>query len=210
MKNVLQRIIPALLLVFLVGGSAWAQPRIGTVDVRKVFDNYWKKKQAEAQIKERQADMEKEDKSMLEDYKKLTEEYQSLLTAANDQAVSPEERDKRKRAAEDKFKQIQELKVTIQQFEKTAQTTILEQTDRIRANIITDIRNVVNAKAKAAGFSLVLDTAAESLNKTPVILFTNNENDITDSVLLQLNASAPVDLPRTDEKPLTEDKKGKK
>lgn len=194
----------------MLGGSAWAQTRIGTVDVRKVFDNYWKKKQAEAQLKDRQADIEKEDKNMLEDYRRVKEEYQKLISETTDQALSQEEKDKRKRSAEDKFKQLKDLEVTITQYENTARTTILEQTDRMRANIITDIKNVVTAKAKAAGFSLVIDTAAESANKTPIVLFTNNENDITDSVLAQLNANAPVDLPKTPDKPVVEEKKKQK
>jgi outer membrane protein len=210
MKHLLRNAVAALLLTGLLGGSAWGQGKIGTVDVRKVFDNYWKKKQAEAQLKERQTDIEKEDKNMVEDYKKAKEEYSSLIAGANDQAVSPEERDKRKRAAEDKFKQMKDLEVTITQYENTARTTILEQTDRMRANIITDIRNVVSSKAKAVGFSLVIDTAAESANKTPVILFTNNENDITDAVLSQLNANAPTDSSKPEVKPVADEKKGKK
>jgi Skp family chaperone for outer membrane proteins len=49
----------------------------------------------------------------------------------------------------------------------------------------------VNAKAKAAGYSLVFDTASESFNKTPVVVYANGENDLTTNVLAQLNANAP-------------------
>jgi hypothetical protein len=68
---------------------------------------------------------------------------------------------------------------------------------------------VVNAKAKAANLSLVMDTAAETLNSTPVFLYTNNENDITDSVLQQLNATAPADALKADDKPAEPDTKKK-
>jgi Skp family chaperone for outer membrane proteins len=210
MSIVFKRLVPVLLLSLFMGGSAWAQPRIGTVDVRKVFDNYWKKKQAEIQLKERQADIEKEDKNMLEDYKRGKDEYQKLIAETTDQALSQDEKDKRKKKAEEKFRQLKDLEVTITQYENTARTTMLEQTDRMRANIIGDIKNVVSAKAKAAGYSLVIDTAAESLNKTPIILFTNNDNDITDEILAQLNSTAPVDLPKIPEQPASEEKKGKK
>ena len=66
----------------------------------------------------------------------------------------------------------------------------------MRENILTEIRNTVNAKAKAGGYALVMDTAAESVNNTPVILFTNGENDLTDAVLSQLNAGAPLETPK--------------
>jgi Skp family chaperone for outer membrane proteins len=151
--------------------------------------------------------MAKEDKNMLEDYKKGKDEYQNLLSGANDQAVSTEERDKRKRQAEDKLKQLKDLEVTITQYENTARNTLMEQNDRMRANIISDIRNVVNAKAKASGFSMVIDTAAETINKTPVFLYTTNENDLTEAVLLQLNQNAPTDLSKTDDKLPADEKK---
>lgn len=208
MKNVLCKVIPTLLLFFFLGGSAWAQTKIGTIDLRKVFDNYWKKKQAEAQLKDRQADMEKEDKNMLEDYKKMKEDYQVLLTSANDQNVTPEERDKRKKAAEDKLKQMKDLEETVRQYETQARNTLLDQSQRTRSKILEEIRNVVNARAKTAGYTLVIDTASESANATPVILFTNNENDITDAIIKELNATAPIEAPKPDDKVL--DKKDTK
>jgi outer membrane protein len=201
MMNLLRRIIPGLLLLSMLSGNALAQNRIATIDLRKVFDGYWKKKQAEAALKERQTDMEKEDRNMVDDYKKAKDDYQTLLTSANDQAVSTEERDKRKNAAEDKLRRIKEMEDTIAQYERQARTTIGEQSQRMRSNILTEIRNVVNSKAKAAGYFLVIDTAAESINTTPVFLYANNETDITDAVLQQLNATAPADALKTDDKP---------
>jgi Skp family chaperone for outer membrane proteins len=61
----------------------------------------------------------------------------------------------------------------------------------MRENILAEIKTVVNSKAKMGSYSLVIDTAAESINKTPVVMFSNGENDITASVLTQLNAMAP-------------------
>jgi len=189
-----------------------AQNRIATVDLRKVFDGYWKKKQAEAALKDRQTDMEKEDRNMVDDYKKAKDDYQVLLTSANDQAVSSEERDKRKNAAEEKLRRMKEMEETISQYERQARTTIGEQSQRMRSNILAEIRNVVNAKAKAASYFLVVDTAAESINNTPIFLYTSNENDITDAVLQQLNATAPADALKADDKPTdkAENKKDKK
>jgi outer membrane protein len=210
MKKILMRLIPGLLLVGCLSQSAWGQQaRVGTIDLRKVFEGYWKKRQAEAQLKDRQADMEKEDKNMLEDYRKMKDDYQNLLASASDQAISVEERDKRKTAAEAKLKQLKDLEETVRQYETTARNTLLDQSQRTRTKILDEIRSVVGARAKTAGFALVIDTASESANATPVILFTNNENDITDAILKELNASAPVDAPKADDK-ATEKKDNKK
>ena len=202
MQNLLRRLVPAVLLMTMLSGSAWAQGRFATVDLKKLFENYWKTKQASASLDDRKKDMEKEDKNMLDDYKSKKDEYQSLVSASSDPNVAPGERDKRKKAAEDKLKQLKDLEETIVQYERQARTTLVEQNQRMRSNILGEIKNIVNAKAKAAGFSLVIDTAAQSGDATPIVLFTSNENDLTAAVLEELNRSAPVDTPKADDKPL--------
>ena len=208
MKSLLRKIIPGLLLMSLLSSSVCAQGRLATVDLRKVFEGYWKTKKADAQLKERGADMEKERKTMLDDWKKGKEEYQTLLSDANNQVLSPEERDKRKKSAEDKLKQLKETEDTIQQYERQARTTLDEQRKRMRDSILEEIRAALTAKSKSAGYALVIDTSAETINNTPVVLFSNNENDMTQAVLDQLNTSAPIELPKTDEK--ADEKKGDK
>ncbi len=186
------KFLVGLLLAGVLSGSAWAQPRIATIDLKKVFDNYWKKKQAEAQLQERFGEMQKEDKNMLEDYKKLKEDYQNLIADANNQTFSPEERDKRKKSAEDKFRQMKEMEDTIVQYERTMNTTLADQKQRMGSNILKEIRTVVTAKAKAANFTMVVDTSGESVLGAPTVLYSNNENDMTDEVIKQLNATAPA------------------
>src|ERR1017187_8520770 len=215
MKSLLRKIVPVLLLVSLMSLPAWGQGRLATIDMRKVFDNYWKTKQADAALKDRAADIEKEHKSMLDDWKKAKEDYQALLTEANNQTLSLEERDKRKKTAEDKFKQIKDSEDAIQQYERQARTTLDEQKKRMRDSILEEIRTTINGKAKAAGYGLVVDTSAESGNGspgtpgTPVFLYCSNENDMTETVLSQLNAGAPAETPKTDEKK-ADSKKAKK
>lgn len=208
MKRLLRNLVPALLLICLMTASAWGQGRMATVDLRKVFEKYWKTKQADAALKDRAADIEKEYKSMLEDWKKTKEEYQTMLTEANNQNLSLEERDKRKKSAEDKFKQIKGTEDDITKYERQARTILDEQKKRMRDTIVEEIRTTVNGKAKAAGYALVFDTASESAANTPIVLYSNNENDITDAIVSQLNAGAPADMLKTEEKGT--DKKEKK
>jgi len=200
MKNVLQIILPAILLMTLLSSPALAQQKkvtpqkIATVDMRKLFDGYWKTKQAEAALNDRKVELSKEDRSFLDNLQKDRDEYQKLLDAANDQAISDEEREKRKQAAADKNTEIQNSQTTIVQFERQAQATLAEQTQRMRSDILKEITAAVVAKAKAAGYSMVFDLAGQSINQTPVVLYTDGQNDLTDVVLAQLNAGAPIDL----------------
>ena len=168
--------------------------KIATVDMRKLFDGYWKTKQAETALNDRKAELDKEDHDFIDGLKKDRDEYQKLLDTANDQAVSADERDKRKQAAADKYKQIKDSETTIVQFERQAQATLAEQSQRMRANILNEIKTAVTARGKAAGYAMVVDIASETVNQTPIILYSSGENDLTVAALAQLNAGAPIDL----------------
>jgi outer membrane protein len=191
--------LPKFLLLLaataLLCTPAFAQTKIATVDLKKCFDNYWKTKQADANLKERAADMDKARKGMVDDFQKANDEYKLLLDGANDQAVAAAERDKRKAGAETKLTEIGQLKQNIDAFDRQARTTLAESQRRLRDNILKEIRDLVTVKAKTKGFALVLDTAAETRNETPVLLYSTNENDLTEEIVKELNVGAPAITP---------------
>jgi outer membrane protein len=206
----LTRLLLALGAAALLVLPASAQtPKIGTIDLRKVFDTYWKTKQADANLKEEAGGLDKERKTMVDQFQKGQDDYKKRLDSASDAAVSTEERDRRKKAAEDDLVKLKELQTNIEQFDRQARATLAEKQRRMRDNLLAEIKDVIKAKAKTGGFTYVLDTAAESVNNTPVILYSAGESDITDDVLKELNRSAPADLvkPPAETKPAKDDKK---
>ncbi len=199
MKTCLKYILQISVLTFLFVGSASAETKIATIDLRRVFDNYWKTLQATAVLKENAADLDKDHKKMLEDYNKAKADYQKTLTSASDPAIAPEEKEKRKQAAEARLTEVKELEVQITGFERQARSNLDSKRQRMREDVLKEIRAVIGDKARSGGYSLVLDTAAESFNNTPVIMFTNGENDLTEVVLSQMNSTAPANLTKPDE-----------
>jgi outer membrane protein len=205
MKRMMQKFVPGLLLLGFLGLSAHAQVRVATVDLQKVFDKYWRTERMTAGLKDRVADLEKTHKEMLEDWKKAKEDYDKLLQDANNQAVSSQERDRRKKAAEEKLKDIKVAEDNITQFERQAAVTINEQKSRMRKNLLEEIKRTVESKAKAGGYALVLDSGAQTYAAdpsgpfyTPTILYSSDTIDLTDAVISQLNAGAPLDLPQSE------------
>jgi outer membrane protein len=196
MKRVLTGLLLCVVLVVMARPAA-AQPntaekplRIGTVDLSRVFTNYWKFKQANAQLEDEKAELAKTDSELLASHQKAFEEYNKLREDANNQALSSDEREKRRGAAEDKSKEVKDIENNIKKFRQSSQTRIVEQTMRMRDNLLTEIKAAVSSKAKAGDFTLVLDSAALSADRTHVILY-GSAIDLTDSVLSQLNAAAP-------------------
>jgi outer membrane protein len=174
-----------------ISAASYGQSKVALVDLRKVFDDYYKTKAADATLKDRAGDLDKERKALVDQGQKLTDDYKKALDGANDQAVASEERDKRKKSAESKLLEIKELEQNLAQFDRQANTTLKEQQDRMRERILGEIKNVISTNAKKGNYSLVIDMAAETINKTPVVMFTNGENDITAAVLVELNRAAP-------------------
>jgi outer membrane protein len=179
-------------LLIACGASAAEAQKIATIDLRKVFDGFWKTKQADAKLKDDAGELEKDRKVMVDQFQKNEEKYNKLVEAAKDLAISPAERDKRKKDAENELLGLRDLEGRIKQFDQTSRAQLAEKQRRIRDNILTEIREMVKLKVKAGGHTLVLDTAAETPNGTPVILYTSGADDLTDVVLKELNINAPA------------------
>ena len=200
--------LAVLLSTVLVPMTVCAEIKIGVVDLKKVFEGYWKTKQADAQLKDRAADLDKARKSLIEDFQKANEEYKKLIEGTNDQAISGEERDKRKSAAEKKLMEIKEIEQTIKLFDQNSRDNLGTQQRRMREKILDEIKELVNSKGKSGGYSMVLDVSAETPNLTPIVLYFGGENDLTTEVLTQLNAAAPTGaLIETKEKEKPEEEK---
>jgi outer membrane protein len=198
--KILRTILPAILMMAFLSGSASAQTKVATVDLQKILKGFWKAQRAAALLQERFAKDQSDDKDMIARLKKMNDDYEQLLSQANDQAISSDERDKRKQSAADKLKDIQSLKVNVDQFERQEMATLDDQRQRMVKNSLDEIKTAVAAKAKTDGYAVVLDTSSRTLNlgggsvELPSEVVYSSGDDLTDAVLAQLNAGAPIDL----------------
>lgn len=172
--------------------SQGAEVKVAVINLKTVFDGYWKTKQSDATVKDRQAEFEKERKKMVDDYQKANEEYRKLAESASDQAVAADERDKRKKVAEQKLLEVKEIESSVAQFDRQFRSQVTDQIKRMRDNILRDIREEISKRSKSEGYSLVLDTAGESVNQTPIVIFQSGVPDLTNEVLAAINKDAPA------------------
>jgi Skp family chaperone for outer membrane proteins len=188
----LKSILIVAALGLLAPLSQGAEMKIAVINLKTVFDGYWKTKQSDATVKERQTEYDTERKKMVEDYQKANEEYRKLAESANDPAVAVDERDKRKKTAESKLLEIKEIESSIGQFERQFRSQLTDQIKRMRDNILRDIREEISKRAKSENYTLVLDTAGESINQTPLVIYQAGLPDITNDVLTAVNKDAPA------------------
>jgi outer membrane protein len=190
------RSLLCLVPVLVMTSAAEAQqPRIAIIDLQKVFDGYWMTQQADAELKESEAEYLKSRRRLLTDYQTASDDYKRLVDSANDQALAAEERSRRRSEAERKVLEMREIEQSINQFDRTTRQNLEDQSMRMRSRILTRIREVIDVHARNGNYNFVLDIAAQTVNRTPFVLYTTGENDLSVAVLAELNAAAPISLP---------------
>jgi outer membrane protein len=187
MKNFRMLVVAAAVMAMALSVSA--QSKVATVNMKKLFDGYYKTKMAMTALQKKNDDLRKEIKDMADGLDKAKTEYKQLLDQANDQAISSDERDRRQQAATAKAKEVNDSQVAIEQFQRQAQAQLSEQSQRMTENLVADIQKAVGDKAKGSGFSMVVNAG-----NPEAVVYASSDNDITDSVLSQLNAGAPIDV----------------
>jgi Skp family chaperone for outer membrane proteins len=187
----LAKMAATLLALACLTGTAQEPVKIATVDLLKAFDSYWKTKLSNDQLKERGSDFDKVRIGMIEDLNLLREEYNRLNVSIQDQANAEEKRADDQKKAQVKLAEFKHLEQQVIEFNKNAQKTLGDQTQRLRKGRLDEIQTVISAKAKELGYDWVIDSSQDvMLPRTPTVLFTNGKNDITAVIIEILNKDA--------------------
>jgi len=194
MKMNLKSFLFAALLLAISAPAAFAQGKIGVVDLRIVFEGYFKTKLADAKIKESAGELDTQRESMVAAFTADEAAYKKADELAKDLSVSPDEAGRRKDEAARLLRGLQDKQKEVQAWERSAKASIEEQQTRMRARVLEEIQSEVSAIAKAGNYFMILNKDAADVNQTKVLLYYNGENEITKQVLSNLNAGAPAGL----------------
>jgi outer membrane protein len=187
----LNRIISLLAIVLGISAapvSAQAQLKVGTIDMKQVFDGYYKTKDAEAKINESRAQAQKELADRLDTFNKAQEQARKL----NDEAGKPELSEKAKadktKALNEKLQELGVMQREVQEFQQTRERQLSEQSVRSRNSLVEEINKVVSDVVKTAGYDLVFDKSGQSLNAVNLLVHSKESFDFTADVVSKLNA----------------------
>lgn len=172
-------------------GGTPVQQKIATVDLQKVFDKYYKTVISQSALKDEAAELQKERNDMVTSAKKQEADWQKMIDRSEDQALSADERARAKKDAEEKLRDLKTSEQAIQEYDRASSAKLQEKQRTRHDEIVKEIRNVLNAEAQAAGYTLVLDVSGDSANTVPVVIYSKGLNDMTDGLIKELNASAP-------------------
>lgn len=183
-------LVKALLVAGLMlagAGAVRAEERIVFVDMDKVFNEFYRTKLADAQLKDETDAYKSERTAMIDAFKRLQDEFKTVRDESQDTALSEEARNQKRIAAEEKLVELREMDGKIRRFDETRRRRIEEQMKRQRDKLVGEIRETISAYAKGQGFTAVVDASGLSLNGVPAVLFYESKNDITQAVIDLLN-----------------------
>ena len=207
MKNTIAIVIAAATLGLTLAATAQVPAgRIVTVDLNKVFTDYYKTPIASGKLKETADSFNKEHEEMLANYKKQIDELNKLRDEQDKPEYTPEVREQKRKAVADKLADTQKTQRDIDDYRASHRKILEEQTQRMRQTILKEINDVVTKEARDAGYQLVLDRSGNTLNGVPTIVFSQDSLDITDDITKILNKNQP----KTTETPKPAEKTGDK
>ena len=184
-------VLIALVTFGFLSDSAEAATSIATVSLDKVYNGYWKTDQENDKLKKKQKMAQDKIKGLNQSLTKDGEVLSRMIKALNDPNLSAAEKTKRQQQAGLKQQELRQQSEAIQAFSNATSKDLELEMRKARDGIMEEIQQVVAAKARAEGFDLVLDKAGKSAAIAPIVVYSVGGNDLTESVLKQLNLSDP-------------------
>ncbi|HZC58639.1 MAG TPA: OmpH family outer membrane protein [Chthoniobacterales bacterium] len=203
-KSVLVTTIGLALLTVSFASRAEAQMKIGTIDMQKVFTAYYKTHDAEDKLKEAQKAYKDELDQRMDEYKKNLDVINKLNEEMNKPELSGAAKDQKAQERDAKISDTKGLEKEISDFRQQRERQIQDQLKRMRDGIVDEIMKVVNDQVKAQNYDIVFDRSGFSANNiVPVLLYSRDNYDFSDSVITKLNANRPAESPAPTAKPAT-------
>ena len=203
MNKYIKQLLAIAVAVCAFHGSLFAQTsggRIVTIDLNRLFTEYYKTPIASVKLKETAEQFNKEHDEMLAQYRKLVDDLNKLREEQDKTEYTPEVRDQKKKAVQDKLTETQAMQRNIEEYRAGHRQMLDQQTQRMRQNIIKEIKEIVLKESRDAGYGIVFDKSGNTANGEPTIIYSQDAMDITEDMLKVLNKNKPVEAPKVEEK----------
>lgn len=146
-------------------------PKVGFVDLARVFDNYERTKTSDAVLEKEGKQKETELEARMNELKKMRQSLE-LLNAD---------------AREARAREIEEKADELQRFRNTTARDLRRERDKVAKEILNDIEAALKEYAESHGYALIIDSRS--------LLFGQPAHDVTNDVLSALNKRAGTPPP---------------
>jgi outer membrane protein len=185
----------SLALSLLTAGTASAQTqmKIGIVDMKRVFQEYYKTKEAEKKVNEDKSKAKKDLDQRSAEMNKLVSQWEAAQRIVQDKLVNPELKGQKQQESQKLASEIKALEREIDEFRRRREQQLQEQVMRMRKGLLEDITQHVKDKSKLDNYDLVFDKSGVSPSGVPFLLHSKDAVEFSNDVLADLNKNAPKD-----------------
>jgi len=176
-----------LLSVLLAVPAARAQDKIVFVDFDTAFNDFYKSKLADKQLREQAEEYETERNTMRDQATTLEDTFKKLREEAQNTALSEEVRDAKRNEAEEKLIELREFDAKLRRFDESRRRQLDNQSKRMQRRIVEEIYGILKDYARKKGYTAVFDSSAQSFNGIENVLYLDERADITTALIELLN-----------------------
>jgi len=193
-KTYLTLLAVASALAIITPSTVSAQEfKIGIIDMKRVFAEYHKTKDAETKVNEGKSNTKKELDERNAKYRELIQDWQDLQKLVQDPSLSNELREEKSKSAQEIASSAKALERDMQQFRQRRERQLQEEVLRMRKSIIEEIKVLVEEKAKTENYDLVFDKSGLGVNGVPFLLHSKDAVDFSNEIIAELNKDAPAE-----------------
>ncbi len=160
--------VAVLVITLLAAPAAWAQQRIGFVNMRTIFDQYSAKKEAEAVFEREMQELNDQVKAKEERIKALADSIESMRYVASEERIREKQR------------ALESLQQEYLDFMREAESRASQRNEELTGPIEQAILTAAEEIGKKENFDLILDSGAG------IVVYSKPEFDLTDRVLQKL------------------------
>ena len=175
------------LLLLVTVSALQAEILTGVVDLERIFREYYKSKIAEELIRQQAAVYRNYLKKLELEHKNLVTEAANARAAAQNLALSADERQKAEERAIAAARAVAAKKTEAEVYARERAVDMRTLQNKKRTEILKDIQAQIARSAALLGYGFVLDYSGRTTNDRGVVLLYPPQRDFTRHVINELN-----------------------
>lgn len=183
-----------------LSATANAELKVATVNVQKLFADYYKTHEAQAEVDKAAQAVQETNNTRTETIKKMEAEFNDMVKKLRDPVLNEKDKKELEQKAQIKRQEVIALEQERRGFVERQLKSLQEQMKMRSAKIMEEITKVTEDIATKGSYDLILDKSAQALRSNQVLVYSKPSMDITPSVMKELNKNAPKDFDPTKKK----------
>lgn len=180
-----------LLSLFAFAQAQGQELKIATVDMKRVLKEYHRTETAQQELNEKQALLTKASNERQKSIQDLEEEITVLRKQFEDPSLNEARKKEIYEELQDKQGEGIAMSRSLKEYLDRKSRQVGEELQRQMRGILEEISNILEEKAKSEDYDFVFDKSGDSTTQVPVLLYSKDTTDITESLLIELNKDAP-------------------